>query len=139
MNSDSSLFSKKIQLDTDDPLDVLVDAAESIISKDEMLFQKSNELVFISNEKDGYALRQLKTSHLRYNLSKITDFVKDGKSIHPPTSIARCILDKGSWRDIRSLRAVSSFPPIDHHGNIAEKKGYHEKTQVYFTGEVQCN
>ncbi len=65
-------------------------------------------------------------------------WVKEGKATHPPSSVAKCLVDKIAWHDIRVLRTVATFPPLSENGDIIIDKGYHPETHVYFTGEISC-
>jgi hypothetical protein len=129
----------KFTINLNEPLDCLVDQSEFILQRDESLFQKSGEIVHLVHDKDGYSIRPLKSSLLCYKLSQLCNFYKEDRDVHPPGKVARCILDKGAWPGFRRLRAIASFPPLHHSGNLISQKGYHESTGVFYTGSAQCN
>lgn len=127
-------------LDIEKPLDELVDLAESHISTEDSVFQKSGELVHIMRDKDGgHILRPIKTSIVRYLLSRVAVWAKEGKALHPPAAVAKCLVDKTTWDNVRKLRTVATFPPLSASGTINSDRGYHPDTQVYYTGEVGCD
>lgn len=142
--SDNDNARKRPILITERPFDELVDAAEFCLANETTLYQKNGELVAVEKSSGSIGLRPLRGSMLRYLLSRSACWMKpdkDGfKEVHPPSSIARCILEKTSWnKSIPNLRAVVSFPPISKNGTIQTKEGYDPHTEVYFTGEIECN
>lgn len=132
------MVSPKPILDVDDPLDELVDKAEKYLAGEPTIYQRSGEIVHVLQEADGYSLKPLKTSLVRYMLSRAAMWVKEEKRQHPPTSVARCLLDKTDWANVRPLRAVVPFPPIGTDGALITEKGYHHATKVFFGGNVTC-
>lgn len=127
-------------LDIESPLDELVDLAESHLATEDSVFQKSGELVHIMRDRDGgHILKPVKASIVRYLLSRVAVWAKEGKALHPPASVAKCLLDKPAWQSIRPLRTVATFPPLASNGTINVNRGYHPDTQVYFTGDVSCS
>lgn len=132
-------FSKPL-LDVQNPLDQLVDMAEKYLAGEPTLYQKGGELVSVSREKDGrVTLRPLKSSIVRYLMSKVARWVNEDKSIHPPTSVAKCLMDKHGWNNIRPLRSLATFPPLGRNGFVDATEGYNAATHVFFTGGVTCN
>lgn len=131
-------YSKPL-LDISTPLDQLVDSAERHLATEPTVYHKGGELVSITRDGQGrFSLRPLKTSLVRYMLSKVARWVNEDKMIHPPTSVARCLLDKSGWQSIRPLRTLATFPPMSPNGSLNTTEGYHEDTYVFFTGEVTC-
>lgn len=129
-------------LNVTDRFDVLVDESETSLAKDPSIYQKASELVVVEKDNDNISLRPLKASVLRYLLSRSIDWVKPNKDslvpTHPPPSVARCLLDKTYWENIRNLRAVVNFPPISKNGSIQTVGGYDPETEVYFSGKIKC-
>lgn len=121
-------------LDIDDPLDVLVDNTERLLAGDASVFHRSGELVQIENK----TLRPIRMSLLRYLMSRACTWTREGKPIHPPTSIARCLMEKSGWDNVRPVKGISPFPPMSPKGNLITKEGYDEETGIYYTGEAQC-
>lgn len=89
----------------------------------------------------------LRSSITRYLLSKSAEWIKNTyesgeitgfTNVHPPLSVAKCILDQSDWKHIRKLRGVSPFPPLSADGKIRTEEGYDKETQVYFLGGVAC-
>lgn len=134
----SNRYSKPI-VDIDKPLDELVDLSEALLAGEESVFQKSGELVHIMRDKDGsYNLRPIKTSIVRYLLSKVATWSREGKITDPSATVAKCLIDKSGWQNIRPLRTITPFPPLSANGKITTTSGYHPDTQVYFTGNFTC-
>lgn len=132
-------YSKPL-LDVANPLDQLVDLAEKHIAEEPTLFQKAGELVcVIEDHQRRLSLKPIKSSIIRYLLSRMVHWVSEGKRVHPPTAIAKCLADKSAWINVRPLRALTSFPPIASNGSINTTQGYHSDTHVYFSGEVSCH
>jgi hypothetical protein len=119
--------------------DVLVDRAEEVIAKCPMLFQKSGELVNIVRHRNGIGFHSIQSSYIRYILSQGAIWKDADTFIHPPPSIARCLLDKDDHKGIRYLRTVVSFPTMDGAGNISCEEGYNPDTEVYFAGGVRIS
>lgn len=132
-------FSKPL-LDITNPLDQLVDAAERHLAGEPSLYQKAGELVTITRDNQGkLGLRPVKSSVVRYLLSRVARWVSEDKTVHPPTSVAKVILDKSNWQTVRPLRALTTFPPMAANGALNTTEGYHPDTHVFFTGGVKCN
>lgn len=132
-------FTKPI-LDVDKPLDELVDLAEKHLATEESVFQKSGELVHIMRDREGgHILKPVKASIVRYLLSRVATWAREGKALHPPAAVAKCLIDKTAWQNIRPLRTVATFPPLSSNGRITTDMGYHPDTHVYFTGDVSCH
>lgn len=70
------MLSKKI-LDMNDPLDQLVDDIEKHLAQEPTLFQRAGDLIQIENNK----LQLVRTSSLRYLMSKMSTWIKDDKFI----------------------------------------------------------
>jgi len=132
-------FSKPV-LDITRPLDHLVDASEKFLGGDSSVFQRAGELVHIEHDREGkVVVKPLKSSLMRYLLSRIALWVREDETVHPPASIARCLVDKTLWPSVRKLRALTTFPPMSGDGGVNCTQGYHPATQVYFTGGVGCS
>jgi len=132
-------YSKPL-LDVTNPLDQLVDSAEKYLAGEPSIYQKGGELVAVTRDSTGkVGLRPLKSSIVRYLLSKVARWVNEDKTIHPPTSVAKCLMDKSNWHTIRPLRALATFPPMSSNGSLNTTEGYHPDTHVFFSGEVTCN
>ncbi len=70
----------KPTLDIDKPLDELVDLAERHLASEPSVFQKSGELVHIMQDKGGgHVLKPVKTSIVRYLLSRVAVWVKENQ------------------------------------------------------------
>jgi hypothetical protein len=131
---------QKPLLDVTDPLDQLVDRAEKYLAGEPSLYQKAGELVSIARDNQGrFGLKPVRSTVVRYLLSRVIRWVNEDKSIHPPTSVAKCILDKNTWHNIRPLRAMATFPPMAANGSINTTEGYHPDTHVFFTGNINCH
>lgn len=119
-------------------MNYLVDRAVHLLADDEAVFQKHSQLVKVAPEEgDRVLLRPFKTSQLRYILAKRALWVNEkGKEVHPPTHIAKCILERTAWERIRRLRAVTDFPAIAPDGALRLEPGYDETTQTFFAGNV---
>lgn len=136
----------KVFLNVSDPLDVLVDKCEEVLSAQPIIFQRMGELVHLYEEDSGkISFRSLKPAFTRYTLSKLISFEKTLSTddlgnektmpIHPPGAIARCVVERGNF-SARNLRAVVSFPPMASDGSIRTTEGYDDKTETYYTGGV---
>src|SRR5579885_1186322 len=122
-------------LDITRPLDQLVDLSEKYLGGDSSVFQRAGEQIHIQHDKDGRViLKPLKSAIVRYLLSKVATWVREDDAVHPPAAVARCLVDKSSWPNVRKLRALTTFPPMSADGGINCTLGYHEATSVYFTG-----
>jgi len=128
----------KPTLDITRPLDQLVDLSEKYLSGDTSIYQRAGELLHIQHDKDRkVVLKALKSPFMRYLLSRVALWVKEDESVHPPASIARCLVDRSVWPNIRKLRALTTFPPISSDGGVNAEIGYHDATNVYFAGGVE--
>lgn len=131
---------EKPLLDITKPLDQLVDASEKFLSLQPTIYQKSGELISVDRDIHGkLVLKPLKSSLVRYWLSKIAYWANEEKRVHPPTSVAKVLMDKHGWADIKPLRALATFPPMGPNGSLNTKEGYHKDTHVFFTGDVKVN
>lgn len=117
-------------VDVSVPFDELVDRAEECLALEHSVYQRGGELITV----DGCNIQPLKSSITRYLLSRSADWIKGEKSTHPPLSVAKCLVDRASWENIPSLRAISFFPPISPTGDISCDEGYDRDTLVYYNG-----
>jgi len=93
----------------------------------------------VVNEGDRIRTRPIKTSQAREFLAKGATWVKEGKKAHPPSDIAKIVVERTAWDGIRVLRAVTPFPAMDAEGRIRTDAGYDEHTKTYFTGGVKID
>lgn len=124
-------------LDITSELNVLVDRSMRLLAQDACVYQKGGELVIVGRDNEGRPhVRKAKGSQVRYLLSKHASWMNDGKACHPPSSVATCIVDRGSWEHVRPLRALTSFPVLSSSG-ACEADGYQAETQTLFVGDVE--
>jgi hypothetical protein len=128
------------EIDVTKPLDKIVDRSVRLLAEEPLLFQKNGELIRVVTEEDGRVKpRPMKNVQVRYVLSRRANWTKDGKPIHPPEHVAKCLVERTAWERIPILRAVTTFPALDAAGNLPSEPGYHEKTRTYFTGGVEIS
>jgi hypothetical protein len=127
-------------IDVTEALDAIVDKSEELIARQPDIFQRAGELVHVVREDGGRVrVRALGTGIARYVLSRAATWAKDGKPVHPPAHVAKCLGEKTSWLHIRRLRAVATFPPLASTGSLTTTPGYDPTTNVYFTGDIACD
>ncbi len=124
-------------IDVKKPLEYVVDRSVEVLAKDPTLFNMHSELTHVLDEGDRIRTRPLVASQARIVLARGATWVSGGTKIHPPSDIARCVVDGTTWKGIRVLRAVTPFPAIDSEGRLRLEPGYDENTQTYFTGNVK--
>lgn len=121
-------------IDIKKPLEYVVDRSVEVLAKDPTLFNMHSELTHVIDEGDRIRTRPLITSQARIMLARGATWVSGGTKIHPPTDIARGVVDGTAWKGVRVLRAVTPFPAMDPKGRIRTEAGYDENTKTYFTG-----
>lgn len=121
-------------VDISTPFDELVDKAEECLATEHSVYQRNGELVIVSD--DDCSITPLKSSVARYLLSRAADWVREEKPVHPPLSVAKCIVDRNRWAHIPYLRSVSPFPPMSAEGDISCDAGYDGRTRVYYNGDM---
>lgn len=103
------------------------------------LYQKSGELVIVGRDNERRPLvRKAKPSQVRYLLAKHATWINDGKSCHPPSALATCIVDRGTWEHVRPLRALTPFPVLSSSGGVGAA-GYHAETRTLVVDDVEVN
>ncbi len=126
-------------LNTISPLFDLVEGAEKALAQDPSVFQRSGELVYVTCNPEGqWSFRPIKPNFMGYLLSKVARWHREGNPVHPPSGVAKCIVEKGEWGHIRSIRSVVPFPPVFSNGYIPYRAGYSDQSRVFFTpGELR--
>jgi hypothetical protein len=125
-------------IDIAKPLDRIVDRSVHLLAALPHVFQKSGELVEVVTEQGGRTKpRPMRTTQVRYLLSKQARWMKADDPAHPPAHVANCVLEKTAWNHVRILRAVSPFPAMNSEGRLATQEGYDPQTKTYFAGDVQ--
>lgn len=123
-----------VVLDVLTPLHDLVDQAEQALAKDQEVFQRSGELVHVSQSPEGqWLFRPIKANMMGYLLSRVAIWTRNDKRVHPPTGVVKALVDKGSWAHVRSIRSVVPFPPIMANGYIPYHPGYNQLARIFFT------
>ncbi len=129
-----------VTLDVSQPLHELVDEAEEHLALHPNVYQRSGELVHLEHDTEHrVVLKPISTPIMRYLLSRMAVWTAGDDTVHPPTSVASCLIHKTSWHKFRRLRAITTFPLLGADGSLNTEPGYHANTQTYFTGGVECH
>lgn len=82
---------------------------------------------------------------LREHMGRAADFEtrKPGKEegeviaarVAPPEALAKVVLARGHWPNVRPLKRVSQLPPVTRSGRISHRPGYDAASRVYYAGE----
>jgi hypothetical protein len=121
-------------LDVLTPLHDLVDQAEESLSTDPEVYQRSGELVHVSQSAEGqWLFRPIKANMMGYLLSRVAKWTRGSKRVHPPSGVVKALVDKGNWPHVRSIRSVVPFPPIMSNGYIPYHPGYNQLARIFFT------
>lgn len=126
-------------IDIKKPLEYVVARSVEVLAKDPTIFNMHSELKLVVDEGDRIRTRPIKTSQARELLARGAIWVAKGAKVHPPTDIAKIVVERTAWDGIRVLRAVTPFPAIDSEGRLQLEPGYDENTQTYFTGGVKID
>jgi hypothetical protein len=125
-----------VTIEVTHPFDKVVDRSVRVLGQCAPIFQRQGELVTLVGEDSGVKLRPLRNVEARYRLSSKARWTKDGKPTHPPDHVAKCIVARTAWEQVRSLRAVTTFPALDPTGMMPTEPGYHAATKTYFASDV---
>lgn len=121
-------------LDVRTSLHDLVDKAEQALAQDPSVYQRSGELVHVSQDPEGrWVFRPIKPSSMSYLLSKVIRWERKDKEVFPPTTVIKALVEKGYWEHIRSIRSVVAFPPTMVDGSCPHNPGYNEVSKIFFT------
>lgn len=110
------------------------------------LFQKDGRLVCIEpSDVHGSQTIAVEDCRLQEMMSECAIWRAPDKSgkgtvkIAPPKNLAEALVKRGSWKGIKPLRAVTTFPVMDSSGHLRLSSGYDAQTRTFYAGGVEVS